>query len=335
MKAALVASLSVVWRSRFNLRTSANASAFLLILGMMAAPDIFANTNVAQGKPARQTSTVLGGDASRAVDGNKNGKWEGNSVTHTGNGPLEYWEVDLQGVANIEEIRIFPRQDGGDAVKNRILGARIQVLQDTKVVLDQPFSFGYGIDHMHIYGLNVSGNKVRVVAAKNQYLSLAEVTVGGEMQITDDQRFIPILPDGVSSSSVTAAGAMIQYPMETAYVTAQGETYLLAKTRTSLQVEKIAVKIYAPLQKTKIVKGFNLRILNGGTVIREIKNYRTQNADSNTRIDINWLDREFTVSPRVQMTDIQIMIGQQTDGGKREIEIPVIGEIRVWGINAN
>ena len=68
--------------------------------------------NVALGKPARQSSTAFGAEASRAVDGNTNGLWSLKSVTHAIlNQPDPWWEVDLGALYNVSEIKLFKRTD--------------------------------------------------------------------------------------------------------------------------------------------------------------------------------------------------------------------------------
>lgn len=67
--------------------------------------------NLARGKPARQSSTVGGGDASRAVDGNADGHFERGSVSHTAAEPDAWLEVDLGSVTTIDAVRISNRTD--------------------------------------------------------------------------------------------------------------------------------------------------------------------------------------------------------------------------------
>merc|ERR1712228_900078 len=65
--------------------------------------------NIALNKPAIQSTTVHGGVASRAVDGNTSGYWSDNSVTHTGgNG---WWIVNLGVVASIDRVVLYNRLD--------------------------------------------------------------------------------------------------------------------------------------------------------------------------------------------------------------------------------
>lgn len=54
------------------------------------------NITQSGGVTASQSTTAFGGDAARAIDGNTNGNWAGNSVTHTD--PLDvvpFWQVDF------------------------------------------------------------------------------------------------------------------------------------------------------------------------------------------------------------------------------------------------
>ncbi len=52
------------------------------------------------------------GVPARAVDGNRNGAFSGNSVTHTSEPSTEaWWQVDLGAVAAIDRIEIYNRTD--------------------------------------------------------------------------------------------------------------------------------------------------------------------------------------------------------------------------------
>jgi len=67
--------------------------------------------NLAPAGAATQLNTDFGGDASRAIDGNTDGDWAANSVTHTEFATQPYWEVDLGSVADLNEIAIWNRTD--------------------------------------------------------------------------------------------------------------------------------------------------------------------------------------------------------------------------------
>ena len=66
--------------------------------------------NVALSGTANQSSTAYGGAAGRAIDGNTNGNYNNDSVTHTdNNSDTEYWEVDLGNIINITNIIFYNR----------------------------------------------------------------------------------------------------------------------------------------------------------------------------------------------------------------------------------
>ncbi|XP_019637236.1 PREDICTED: uncharacterized protein LOC109479688 [Branchiostoma belcheri] len=70
--------------------------------------------NIAEGKPAFQTSVVWGKVAGLAVDGNTNGDYYQNSCQHNFNDPGEtnpMWWVDLGQSFTIDRVVIFNRQD--------------------------------------------------------------------------------------------------------------------------------------------------------------------------------------------------------------------------------
>ncbi|MBI3874896.1 MAG: DUF1553 domain-containing protein, partial [Verrucomicrobia bacterium] len=70
--------------------------------------------NIAPNGKASQSSTDLGADAARAIDGKTDGDFrEGKSTTHTKTEDNPWWEVDLGADAPIEEIVLWNRTDGG------------------------------------------------------------------------------------------------------------------------------------------------------------------------------------------------------------------------------
>ena len=60
--------------------------------------------NLAKGKPTSQSSTAHGGASSRAVDGNTNSYWGGNSCSHTGYNGAQWWQVDLEKESAVKKV---------------------------------------------------------------------------------------------------------------------------------------------------------------------------------------------------------------------------------------
>jgi hypothetical protein len=143
-------------------------------------------TNLALNKSATQVSTYSTAVASRAVDGNTNGNYNNNSVTHTLGGNQDWWQVDLGSSYALETIKLWNRTDCcGDRLSNFYV-----------FVSDQPFS-SYdltttlnqsGVSNFYTAGqggsptfinLSRTGRYVRVQLSTWNPLSLAEVEVMG------------------------------------------------------------------------------------------------------------------------------------------------------------
>lgn len=78
----------------------------------MAEVEVFRTRNLAFGRPTTQSTTVVGGEPSRAVDGNTDGNAFHGSVSHTAvDGPGQWWQVDLESVQNVGQVVIFNRTD--------------------------------------------------------------------------------------------------------------------------------------------------------------------------------------------------------------------------------
>jgi alpha-L-fucosidase len=144
--------------------------------------------NVALGKPATQKSLYQGrtGNPERAVDGNTDGVWSHNSVTHTAQPESEaWWQVDLGRSYDLSEIALWNRTD---CCSDRLSSYYV-------FVSDQPFTSGSvqgtlaqpgvrAFYHEETAGrptrfpLAVTGRYVRVqLTSGTNPLSLAEVEV--------------------------------------------------------------------------------------------------------------------------------------------------------------
>ncbi len=102
----------------------------------IAEVEVFANgRNVALNQAASQSSTIYGGDAARAVDGNTDGVYSNQSVTHTEASSDPWWEVNLGSSVQVDEIKIYNRTGGSSL---RLQGFRLLLLDsDRKVVFSE------------------------------------------------------------------------------------------------------------------------------------------------------------------------------------------------------
>ncbi|MEZ6086760.1 MAG: DUF1549 domain-containing protein [Pirellulaceae bacterium] len=88
--------------------------------------------NIAGEGTASQSSTDYNGPAERAIDGNTNGEFSKNSVTHTAVQSDPWWELDLKSTAPVERIVLWNRTDGGDSISDRIKGYRLVLLDEQR-----------------------------------------------------------------------------------------------------------------------------------------------------------------------------------------------------------
>ena len=133
--------------------------------------------NIASHKPASQSSIAYGGEASRAVDGNRDNAWNHRSVTHTDFQDHSWWKVDLEKEESVGTVRIYNRGDGD--VANRLSNFDV-------ILLDKD---GNEVTRQHIDSLNnrptidvqfsgVNARYVKIELNKSKTpLSLAEVEV--------------------------------------------------------------------------------------------------------------------------------------------------------------
>lgn len=92
--------------------------------------------NVALKKKATQSTVAFSGAPSRAVDGNPDGNYLNQSVSHTeSNGTDPWWEVDLGRTANVEQVLVYNRTDGHG---ERLNGFTLKILDaERKVVFSE------------------------------------------------------------------------------------------------------------------------------------------------------------------------------------------------------
>jgi RHS repeat-associated protein len=186
-----------VGRTGRYVRVQLAASADCLALAEVEAlgQAVAAPTNLAQGKPATQSSDLFGGVASRAVDGNTSGLWSGNSVTHTDNQAQPWWQVDLGAVQSLQTVRLWNRTDCcSERLSNFYVLVSDAPFASTSLsaTLAQP-----GVSAFHTPGpagtsvsvsVNRTGRYVRVqLAASADCLALAEVEVLGQAAGGDAQ----------------------------------------------------------------------------------------------------------------------------------------------------
>ena len=136
-----------------------------------------AGENIAAHKPASQSSIAYGGDASRAVDGNRDNAWNNRSVTHTDFQDHSWWKVDLEKEESVGTVRIYNRGDGD--VANRLSNFDVILLdKDGKEVTRQHVDSLNNQPTVDVQFSGVNARYVKIELNKSKTpLSLAEVEV--------------------------------------------------------------------------------------------------------------------------------------------------------------
>jgi hypothetical protein len=141
--------------------------------------------NYAQGHVATQSSTAYDGQANRAVDGNTNGDYTNNSISHTDFQANPWWQVDLSESRLIDKVEVWNRTDGSTERSNFYLIASDMpfVSDDLMTVLSQPgvssYYFSGQVNEKAEIPFVRSARYVRIQLNGTTQLTLAEVKVFG------------------------------------------------------------------------------------------------------------------------------------------------------------
>jgi putative membrane-bound dehydrogenase-like protein len=100
----------------------------------LAEVEVFAGgRNIARSGKAKQTNVAFGGEASRAIDGNKDGSFAAGGQSHTAeNTNNAWWEVDLGKEVPVESIVIWNRSEADGRYADRLEGFSLIVLNSKR-----------------------------------------------------------------------------------------------------------------------------------------------------------------------------------------------------------
>ncbi|CAH1251705.1 VCAN [Branchiostoma lanceolatum] len=161
----------------------ANVAIIITVMCLIAAGAVEVSAqdgNIALRRRTAQSSTYGGAAAGRAVDGNVNPNWRGNSCTHTNRDYNPWWLVDLGRSQSVGKVVVTNRKD---CCSNRLEGFRVYVGNSANV-LSNPTCGGaqYPRGRPEIT-VNCGGRTGRYVGialrGKREYLTLCEVKVYG------------------------------------------------------------------------------------------------------------------------------------------------------------
>jgi len=175
-----------------------------------ARPDM---TNLALGRPARQSSTRFGREAGMALDGNAFQRWVWNipTIPHTGNDLNAWWQVDLGAVTDVGHVEIYNRSDccwtrldnvwvfvSDTNLGNVNLAAN---LADPDVTAQ---FIGGAFGHSRSIAMNATGRYVTVQLAGRNPLHMPEVKVfRGATSATqfEEYGYTNVAPAGIATQS--------------------------------------------------------------------------------------------------------------------------------------
>ena len=153
---------------------------------MSAAPTFCTLENLALGKNAVQSSTDFGGNATRAVDGDRTSNYKDGSITHTAESDSPWWYVDLGDAYRVEQVIIWNRLE--DCCSERLSFAKVRLLTSlsnegsdftSEVTLpDMTGVPNFVWDTSTLMNTDIVGVYI-FIPAVDSYLSLAEVEVMG------------------------------------------------------------------------------------------------------------------------------------------------------------
>lgn len=160
------------------------------------------STNIALTGTASQSSTTGGANASRAIDGNKNGAFNNGSVTHTQAESNAQWAVDLANTSEIDRIVIHNRTD---CCSDRLANFSVSVADEDGEIIWNQFYSNTPSPSINI-DLNVTGKKVMINLVDGP-LSLAEVEVFGTDPEAGNN---PAPPSTEAASNLALNGTALQ-----------------------------------------------------------------------------------------------------------------------------
>ncbi|MGJ8653424.1 MAG: Ig-like domain-containing protein [Opitutaceae bacterium] len=134
--------------------------------------------NIALAGVATQSSTDFDGEAPRAIDGDTNGSYGQDSVTHTTDEAQPWWRVDLGTAYAIDEIIIWNRS-GSTSI--RLIDFDVFILDGGDSIVWSNYQANSPDPSVSLLPAGITGQHVMVQLRGTEALSLAEVQVFGSL----------------------------------------------------------------------------------------------------------------------------------------------------------
>ncbi|MFY7951915.1 MAG: DUF1553 domain-containing protein, partial [Armatimonadaceae bacterium] len=140
--------------------------------------------NHAKGKAATQSSTDYGGDARRAVDGNRDGNFGANTVTHTRAENNPWWEVDLGATVPVDSVMLYPRTD---AHVGRLKDLKVTLLTEDRKPVTEMTAAGAFTARRDVAVVETPNSKA-LAAARAERMAIATVNVPVMRELPADKQ---------------------------------------------------------------------------------------------------------------------------------------------------
>jgi formylglycine-generating enzyme required for sulfatase activity len=146
----------------------------------LAEVEVFSGAeNMAPKGKASQCCVAWGGEAARAIDGNKSGDWGKGGITHTEeNIENPWWELDLGEMKSIDKVTLWNRE----GYESRMNHVRVMVLDGDRVIrwagqlnqakMENPFEVKPGAENP-VVGKNIDALKPPEITNRRQLAALA------------------------------------------------------------------------------------------------------------------------------------------------------------------
>ena len=148
-----------------------------------------------------QSSGVIGGEPSRAIDGNVDGRYHEGSCSQTENQTTSFswWRLDLDQTRTIHKVVIYIRQD---CCSDHINGATVYVIQGSSKIACGEVQYQIDKD---VYDIGCRSDGIdadSIVIEKSKSLTLCEVEVYGE----EEEEVIGLVSGQKKESKVLGGG---------------------------------------------------------------------------------------------------------------------------------
>ncbi|RED98373.1 galactose-binding domain-containing protein [Marinoscillum furvescens] len=194
------------------------SSAFKLTSISLEVVSVAEFRNLATSGTASQSTTAYGGEAARAIDGNTNGNYNNNSVSHTSHEDgLKWWQVDLGKDYVITSVVVHNRT-GSTSYSEILNNFTVEVINAKEDTVFSYFQEEYPNPALTVNTGEQKGRYVRIWKTSQKAITLAEVEVFGyEIQKKSQSITFDALPEKTVGDADFDAGAVASSGLPVTY----------------------------------------------------------------------------------------------------------------------